>query len=391
MSSRIHTPRQRVDTVVVCRLLWTILLALGLAVAPAAEGVDDERILIGQSAALTGPAGKLGLGMQAGLEAAFAEVNAAGGVHGRQLELVSRDDGYEPDRAIEATLALIEEDGVFMLSGYVGTPTAKAVLPIIEDMQVPVVGLFTGAGFLREPVKADIFNVRASYDQELEALVERLTADLGAERIAVFYQDDAFGLVGLNGTRKALHKRDMQLASTGTYPRNTVAVKGGMATVRKGEPDAVVMVGAYAPIAAFVRAMRAEGYDGAFATISFTGTEALIAEMGAEADGLVISQVVPSPVAAVPVVERFAAAVPEEDRSYLSLEGYVTGLVVIEGLKAAGPDLDRQALRTALERLDADLGGVRVAFTPEDHQALDSVVITRISDRVARPVERLEP
>ncbi|MDA3961390.1 MAG: ABC transporter substrate-binding protein [Planctomycetota bacterium] len=375
------------------RAFLTCALALAAAAPLAAEvGVTDAEILIGQSAALTGPAAKLGLGMQAGLQAAFAEANAAGGVHGRQLKLVSRDDGYEPDRAIESTLGLIEEDEVFMLSGYVGTPTAKAAVPIITDMEVPLVGLFTGAGFLRDPVKADVFNVRASYDQEIEALVERLTKDLGAAKIGVFYQDDGFGMVGLNGTKKALDKRSMALAGTGTYPRNTEAVKAGMTQLLKGEPDAVVMVGAYKPLAAFIREVRAQGFTGPLATISFTGTEALIVELGDAANGLVISQVVPSPLAEdIAIIKRFRAAIPEDQVTFMSLEGYITGVIVVEALKAAGPDLDRAALRAALNAMAIDLGGLKVAFAADDHQAFEDVHITQIRDGVAKPVTVVTP
>ena len=377
-------------------LIATItVLALTFSTVCAAEGVTADKVVIGQCAALEGPASKLGTGVQAGLKAAFAKVNAAGGVNGRQLELISVNDSYEPDMAIEGTLKLVEEDGVFVLAGYVGTPTAKAVLPIVQDMNVPLVGLFTGAGFLRQPVKPQIFNIRASYDEETETLVERMTTDLGIKRIAVFYQDDAFGLVGLNGTKKALEKRGLEVVGTGTYTRNTVAIKSGLASIIEAKPEAVVMVGAYKPIAAFVSEGKAAGLDIVYSTISFTGTEALIEELGDKANGMVISQVVPSPHdASLPVVADFQKALKDAgdtDITYPKFEGYINGKVLAAGIEKAGADLTRASLTAALESLkDVDLGGMTFSYSADNHQALNKVWLTKITDKHAAPVDSLK-
>ena len=368
------------------------LAVLALAVlAPWVGATAAEPIRIGQSAALDGPAARLGLGMQRGLQAAFVEVNAAGGVHGRQLVLVSRDDGYEPDRAVSATLSLIEEEAVFCLAGYVGTPTAKAILPIVKDMQVPLVGLFTGAGFLRQPVVPTVFNVRASYDEETEALVASLTGDLGIERIAVFHQDDSFGRVGLSGTTKALAKRGLELAGVGTYPRNTEAVKQAVVDLQAAAPEAIVMVGAYAPIAAFVRACKKAGFEPVFTTISFTGTQATIEALGDQAEGLVISQVMPSPLSDdLPIIAAYRQAMQQQGQEqfdYTCLEGYVTGRVLIAGLQQAEQPLDRAGLVAAMEAMTAvDLGGLSVSFSAVDHQALDQVYLTQVRQGQATPV-----
>src|SRR5262249_43490578 len=160
--------------------------------------------------------------------AAFAEANAKGGVKGRKLELVAKDDGYEPTKSIDAVKALLNDDKVFALVGPVGTPTASAVEPIAAEAKVPFIGAFTGAEFLRNPYKPHVVNVRASYFQETEAMVERLTKDLKHERIAILYQDDAYGRAGLAGVQKALEKRGMKLAAEGTYERNTTAVKSAV-------------------------------------------------------------------------------------------------------------------------------------------------------------------
>src|SRR6476469_10160978 len=224
--------------------------------AHAEDGVSADTVVFGQCAVLEGPAAALGVGMQLGLNAAFTEVNAKGGVHGRKIKLISVHDGYEPDRAIAATKKLIEEDKVFALVGAVGTPTSAAAQPIATAAKVPFIGAFTGAGCLRNPKLDNVINVRASYDAETEAWVRHLTEDLKIKKIAIFYQDDAFGRAGLSGFKKAMEKRNMAIVAEGTYERNTVAVKTALLNIKKEEPEAVVMVGAYKPCAEFIKLSR---------------------------------------------------------------------------------------------------------------------------------------
>ncbi len=238
-----------------------------MAVEP---GISPKEILIGECAALSGPAAGLGTGMNQGMAACFASTNSVGGVGGRTLRLVSIDDGYDPDRCVSGTLELVDNQHVFALAGYVGTPTTKVVVPIITEKHVPLIGAFSGAMLLRldsatsKPYR-EVFNLRASYDDESEALVERLTVDLGAKRIAVFYQDDSFGQAVLSGTNKALAKRSLPLAGKGVFERNTLAVKKGLADIIDANPDAVIMVGPYKPIAAFLKEAHAAALQATFA------------------------------------------------------------------------------------------------------------------------------
>jgi branched-chain amino acid transport system substrate-binding protein len=201
-------------------IAFGLTLMAGLANA-AENGVFADKIVFGQAAVFEGPAASLGLDMREGLKAAFGEVNRAGGVKGRKLELISRDDGYEPKKSIAVTRQLLEEDKVFALVGPVGTPTSAATQPIAAEQGVPFIGAFTGAEFLRNPHKPHVVNVRASYFQETETMVERLTKDLGVSRIAIFYQDDAFGRAGLAGVQRALVKRKMQLVAEGNGRSST--------------------------------------------------------------------------------------------------------------------------------------------------------------------------
>jgi len=279
----------------IAAITFTLFILCLTAFARAEPGVFEDKIVFGQSAAFKGPAAALGLGMRQGILAAFAEANAAGGVNGRKLELVSYNDSYEPNKAIDNTKRLLQEDQVFALIGEVGTPTSKAAQPIATDAGVPFIGPFTGAEFLRNPYKRTVINVRASYYQETEAMVERLVQDLGVSRIAILYQDDSYGRAGLAGVRLALDKRGMDLVAEGTYKRNTIAVKRAVLSIRKGDPEAVIMIGAYKPCAEFIRLAKKVGLKTKFLNVSFVGSKALAKDLGAAGEGVIVTQVVPFP------------------------------------------------------------------------------------------------
>jgi ABC-type branched-subunit amino acid transport system substrate-binding protein len=373
-----------------------VLLATGIP-ASAENGVSPDKIVFGQAAALDGPASALGQGMKTGLEAAFAEINKAGGVKGRKLELKSIDDGYEPTKSIEAAKKLLEEDKVFALIGAVGTPTAAATQPIATAAGAPFIGAFTGAEFLREPHKPLVLNIRASYFQETEAMVERLTKDLGATKIAIMYQDDAFGQAGLAGVKKALDKRQMQLAGEGTFERNTVAVKAALLSIRKAEPQAVIMISPYKPAAEFIKLARQIKLDATFVNISFVGSDALAKELGAAGAGVVITQVVPFPKdAAIPVVGRYHASLkassPDAQPGFVSLEGYLVGRAIAAALEKVDGDLTRQAMIEAVHKAGSlDLGGFKLSYSPTSNRGSNEVFLTVIqADGSFKAVDRLE-
>ena len=373
-----------------------VLLATGIP-ASAENGVSPDKIVFGQAAALDGPASALGQGMKMGLEAAFAEINKAGGVKGRKLELKSIDDGYEPTKSIEAAKKLLEEDKVFALIGAVGTPTAAATQPIATAAGAPFIGAFTGAEFLREPHKPLVLNIRASYFQETEAMVERLTKDLGATKIAIMYQDDAFGQAGLAGVKKALDKRQMQLAGEGTFERNTVAVKAALLSIRKAEPQAVIMISPYKPAAEFIKLARQIKLDATFVNISFVGSDALAKELGAAGAGVVITQVVPFPKdAAIPVVGRYHASLkassPDAQPGFVSLEGYLVGRAIAAALEKVDGDLTRQAMIEAVQKAGSlDLGGFKLSYSPTSNRGSNEVFLTVIqADGSFKAVDRLD-
>jgi ABC-type branched-subunit amino acid transport system substrate-binding protein len=334
--------------------------------------------------------------MRAGVLAAFHEVNRSGGVHGRQLELISYNDGYEPEKAIENTIRLIEEDRVFALVGEVGTPTSKAVQPIATERGVPFIGPFTGAAFLRDPALSNVINVRASYNQETEAWIEYLTGDLGLSRIAILYQDDSFGRAGLSGVTSALERRGMSLVAEGTYMRNTTAVKRALLAIRKADPDAVVIVGAYRPAAEFIRLARSLGLAPVFMNISFVGSKALAEELGEHRQGVMVTQVVPLPEdRTIPLVAQYQDALraesPSAEFGFVSLEGYMVGRLVVETLERVGREVTRSGFLSTIAGIgELNLGGIVLSYGPQDNQGLDSVFLTEIqADGSFRAVERL--
>jgi branched-chain amino acid transport system substrate-binding protein len=364
--------------------------------ALAEDGVSADTIVFGQAAVLEGPAAALGTGMRTGLNAAFDEINAKGGVHGRKIKLISENDGYEPDRAIAATRKLIEQDKVFALIGAVGTPTSAAAQPIATAANVPFMGAFTGAGFLRNPKFENVINIRASYDAETEAWVKHLTEDLKVSKIAILYQDDAFGRAGLSGFKKAMEKRKMEVTAEATYERNTVAVKSALLTLKRAEPEAVVIVGAYKPVAEFIKLARKTNFNPTFVNISFVGANALAKELGAEGKDVIVSQVVPFPGdASLKVVADYQAALkvtdPKAEPEFVSLEGYLAGRLAIAALDKAGKDVTRESLlKTIKETGTFDIGGLPMTFSAEKNEGLDKVFLTVIqADGSFKAVEKL--
>ena len=379
------------------RVRIALVLVAGLtgSAAFAEDGVTDGKIIFGQVAALTGPAQDLGQGMRQGILAAFGEANRGGGVNGRILELKSRDDGYEPEKTVEATKASLGEDKVFALIGAVGTPTSKAGQPIATGAKVPFIGPFTGAEFLRNPYNRYVVNLRSSYFEETEAWIDHLTKDLGISRIAILYQDDAFGLTGLEGVQKAMAKRNISLVASGSFRRNTVAIKSALLDIMKAQPEAVVTVAPYKPVAQFVRVAHQVQLHALFVAISFVGSDSLAKELGSAGTGVIVSQVVPSPWdASLPVIAAYQRAIGETDPNakpgFVSLEGYLVGRLAVEALKRIKGEVTREALLNAINEAPFNIGGVTLAYGPAKNQGSNQVYFTILqADGTFKPVTRL--
>ncbi len=358
-------------------------------------GVSGDHVLFGQSAAFTGPNKELGKAMRLGIEAAFHEANREGGVHRRELRLKALDDAYETDIAASNTLRLIENQRVFALIGAVGTPTSRAALPLAKAAGVPFLAPFTGAEFLRDQELDNVLNVRASYYQETEEMVTRLTEDLGITRVAVLYQEDSFGLNGLEGTRLALERRGLQPVVASHYQRNTGAVKGAANKIAAANPEAVILIGSYKPVVRTLELVRRE-LDPVFMTVSFVGSNALAKELGPDGAGVYVTQVVPLPHdKTIPLVARYHAALseydPQAEPGFVSLEGYLAGRLAVVGLKACGPDLSRECLLHAVRDAGAmEIDGMQLKYGPDDNQGSDAVFLTVLgTDGKYHRVEKL--
>ncbi len=399
------------------RLQVCLLLTACLGLVPAAARADDH-IVVGMSAAFTGPSRGLGIELYRGSMAWFDEINARGGVHGRKIVLRAYDDGYNPTPAIENTVRLIEKDDAFVLFDFVGTPTTTRILPLLKYHEASSIYLFcpfTGAEPMRRPPYGDfVFNLRASYHDETAGLVNKFVG-VGRTRIAVFYQIDAYGRGGWEGIRQALAVHRLRIAAEATYRRGArfdqsmreqVDILRG--TDPNKEPDAVICVGAYAACAAFVRDARDAGWDVPIANVSFVGSEILLhlLKKAGEASrkdythDLINSQVVPSPyrrdLAGVKkyreLMDKYRPVPPKEaprdykplEYSFVSLEGFLNARLLTEVLERLGPDPRRDHVRKAAESIkDLDLGlgpDTLVSFGPKSHQGMDRVYFTAVED-----------
>ena len=359
--------------------------ATALAGFGVARAQSEGRIVLGQSAAFSGPAAQLGIQFNQGAKLFFDQLNAAGGVGKRMVEIRTLDDGYEPDRCAENTRKLIADD-VFALFGYVGTPTSLAAVPLFNQAKVPFFAPFTGAESLRQPFNRLIFHVRASYYDET-ALIVRQLVNLGIKKIAVFHQNDAYGKAGLDGVNKALAEHKLPLAGAATVERNSVDVAAAVEKLVAAKPDAVVQIAAYGASAAFVRAARKAGFGGTFYNVSFVGTQALADEQGKDGAGVVVSQVVPSPYQPSRQITReFLDAIKKAgdkvQPNYSSMEGFLAARIFTEGLRqaAASGKISRDSFISGMEGLGTQVvSGFPVSFGPNDHTASSFVEMSMLT------------
>ncbi len=344
---------------------------------------SEGKIILGQSAAFTGPAAQLGIQFHDGAKLFFDQLNAQGGVGRRQIEIRNLDDGYEPDRCAENTRKLLADD-VLALFGYIGTPTSVVALPLATKEKVPFFGPFTGAMALRDPFNKYAFHVRASYNDETALIVRQLT-NLGLKKIAVLYQNDAYGKAGLDGVNLALGAQNLKPVAQATVERNSVDVAASVSKLLAATPDAIVQISAYKSCAAFIRAARKAGYGGTFYNVSFVGTQALADELGKDGAGVVVSQVMPTPYTqSRPITREFLDAIKQGGNkvqaNFSSMEGYVAAKVFAEGLRNAGPRITRETLISGLESIGTQsVGGFSVTLGPSDHVASRFVELSMLT------------
>ena len=363
-------------------LLFTFGVVISAALAQT-PGVTETSILIGSCSALDGPARVLGRQTVLGASAYLHMVNDEGGLYGRKIQLQAFDDSYDPERAPACFKRMVKE-GVFALGFFVGTPTAKVYVPLAQEEKIPVVGLFTGAQMLYEPLKHEVINVRASYYDETREQVDKLW-EQNIRKIGVIYQDDPFGKAVLDGVKLALQKHSATPVGLGHFTRGSVEIEEGLKETMAARPQAIIVAGPYAPAAAIVKQAHAAGWRPQFLTVSFVGTEEFIKEAGADAEGTIITQVMPPyDRTDYPTVAQYRKCLtkysPGEPPSFVSFEGFVDAMVMVEGLKRAGKEVTREKFIAAIESIhDMNVGlGPRLVlnYSSTDHKGFDSVYPT---------------
>jgi branched-chain amino acid transport system substrate-binding protein len=362
-------------SIVTC--LSLLVSVLGHAESP---GVTSDTIVLGQSAALTGPAAAIGQAMRDGALTYFEHVNKAGGVHGRQIKLVTLDDGFEPDRTKQNTRKLIHDQHVFALFGYTGTSSSYAALPIFSYEGVPFFAPYTGTEGLRIPFNRFVFNIRASYAHETEKLVDWLISQRKT-RIAVFYEADSHGQAGVEGVQSALANRKMNIAAKGSVWRNTTDVAGAVKLISAERPQSIIMISTYKAAAEFIKSYNQTGQRPDYLNVSLVGAEALAQELGRDAHGVIVSQVVPFPMYPSGIAREMRTLVssrsPDRVVSYNDIEGYIAAKAFVEGLRRAGPSLTREKFIAALESFqNVDLGQYHLTYSPTDHSGSGHVEMT---------------
>jgi hypothetical protein len=371
---------------IILNLLATIALAGGYP-SRAEVGILPRSILLGQSAAFSGPSGELGREFRKGAHEYIQQVNAHGGIYGREIVVIYRDDQYEPARTLANTKQLVEQEGVFALFGYVGTPTFQAALPIIEANKVPVIATVSGAQALRKPNKNSVFNIRASYHDELSTIVQYLK-HYGKKEIALIYQNDSFGKDGKLGLEKALKREGLRppIVSLPIQRKAPLHVIQKVAqSTADAKPDAVIIISAYNNVANVVEALRQKKSDAQIFTISFVGSQALAKQLGKNGHGVGISQVVPFPWdARMPLVKEYQNVITKNRSNtqygFSSLEGFLAAKVLVEALKDSGPEPTRKKFVAALERMQGkSFGGYQISFSPDNHNGSKYVELTFIT------------
>jgi len=335
--------------------------------------IAADTIVVGQSAALTGPASMLGTEMARGMNAYFNQVNSRGGVNGHLIKLITLDDGYEPDRTVKNTRILINDDKVVALIGYVGTPTSVAVLPTVEAADIPFIGAYTGAESLRNGKHENVFNIRASYNDEALRIAKEIDG-MGLHTMGIVYQKDAFGDAGLSAMKAALAKYpDIKVVWTETVERNSMDVAAAISKITTaGHVDSVFIVSAYKTESELITKARSAGYLGIFTTLSFVGTEPLAQLAGAAARGVVVPAVMPSP-HSEPILlsteyrRDLSAGVAKPTYSYASMEGYVAARVFVEAVKRINGKVNSASINAAIRGMRIDLGGFSVDFSTSNN------------------------
>lgn len=361
---------------------WTIAPLLIATSAWSQQGVSDDTITLGHSGALSGPLAELNKEYLSGAMLHFDQINARGGINGRKIELVTLDDGYNPDRAAENVHKLIEKNQVLALFGCFGTGPSLKSIPVASAAKVPYFAPYTGADATRTPMSPMVFHLRTSYSQEIEKMVDHL-ANIGVKSFAIVHHADPFGQAGLDAANTAMTRRGLPPPIAAPIASDGSNAVDAVQKVAAANTAAVIMVTAGNSSPAFIRALLASNYRPMLYGLSVISSRQLIRELGEQANGLVIAQVVPSPFRVdYPIVRDYRQLADKagQSYSYTALEGYIAARSFAEGLRRGGRDLTRDKLVNALESLgDWDAGGLKLGFSSRSRAGLNFVDLAIIS------------
>ncbi|NKI72220.1 ABC transporter substrate-binding protein [Collimonas pratensis] len=368
------------------KMLTGILLSVACALVQAEQRPAQDKIVIGQSVELSGEA--TGKENMEGALAYFAWVNAQGGIYGRKIELKSYDDKRKPETTRLNTEKLLKEDNALALFGYRSTPTVEAVLPLLLSEKVPLVAPFSGGQSLHQPFNPYLFNLRASYQAETAKMIE-LFGSLGIRKVAILYQDDSFGKDGLAGFQRNLAAHKLSPLLIASYDRKDLKVEQAVSAIAAANPQAVLMACTPSACADFVKQMHKKGAHPTFMMLSNVSSETFFESLGDDGRGVSVMQVMPYPKDfAAPATREFQSVLKSMAKpppaSYSAFEGFVAAKLLTEGLRRAGPNPTRPKLIAALETIrDYDLGGVRVSYSPDNHDGSTFVEMIMVGKRGA--------
>jgi ABC-type branched-subunit amino acid transport system substrate-binding protein len=368
-------------------LLWQAIPAL------AEVGVTDNEILIGNPNVKSGDNSFSGLQTSIGLNTYIEQVNAAGGINGRKIKIVPCDDKYTPDGAVQC-FDTLQKQGVFAISGLVGSGMLAKYKALATNNKVPLVGCYSGPQFACDPVSPYVFTVRPGYQDEEHQLVDHLWKDTGLKKIAIIYQNDAYGADHLKGARDELTKYNSDLVAAASYERNSLEIGEAFAKVKDSKPDAVSLACNKNQCTKIVHSARAQGWNPLFFVNSGANVDGFLDQVGKEGEGVLVGETVPSPNRTdIPFIAKYRQALkqyhPDAEPGYTNLKGYITGMVLCEGLKRGGKNLTREGFCKALESIhnwDVGLGkGMEISYSPTDHSGMHKYVfgVVRGGDVVA--------
>jgi ABC-type branched-subunit amino acid transport system substrate-binding protein len=345
---------------------------------PSDNQYNKNPIFLASSSALSGPTEKLGTRLNQGAQAYFDRINTTGGIYGRQILLEIVDDGYEPFKTLRNTQSFLKDHKVFALFNYVGTPTTSVIFPLIKNKNIPFLMPFTGAEFLRKPTTKNIFNLRSSYYQEVEAQINYLVKEQKITKIGLLIQADEFGIAVEEGYANSLKKHGIESVVTTRYRRNTQNIELALSVLKMNDVEAIAFVGTYEPFAELINMAAAQKFTPFFTTVSFVSSHDLFPKI-TQQSRVLVTEVMPEPETCIlSICQQFINDMKKSGKRYtdqVQLEGYLNAYLFVEVAKQCGGKLSQTCFLNKIKNFSYDFGGITANFSPDNHQGLNKVYL----------------